>query len=119
MTRFHPSRARRRGVALFLATLIALICSLAGITMLSVAVSHIKRTQSWHLRARARYLAEAALVLARERLWANPDYCGGAESLDTDGDQLGDTPVTITMLGCIPGNAPLYDRVQIQVTRQY
>lgn len=104
---------------MLLTTLMSIIVMLAGLAMLTLATSQIKRSQAWHSRMRARYLAEAALVLARERLWVNPDYCGGAESLDTDGDQLGDTPVTITMLGCVPGNAPLYDRVEIQVTRQY
>lgn len=96
--------ASRKGIALYLTIMVALIGALAGLTMLTVAISHIKRSQFWHQRGRARYLAEAGLVLARERLFIDPDYCGGTESLDTNGDQVGDTPVTIGISNCGEGN---------------
>lgn len=102
---------------MLLTTLVMIICTLAGITMLTVAVSHIKRTQFWYLRNRARYLAEAGLVLARERLFVNPDYCGGTEMLDTNGDAIGDTAVTITMSGCVANG--LYDRSEIRAKVSY
>ena len=71
----------RRGVALGIAILVALITGIAAYTVLIVAMSQARQSSFQGVRARARYAAEAALVWANQQLSkdstqtfaANPD----------------------------------------------
>ena len=94
----------KRGTVLILSLAIALVCALMAYTIHLVARSQQRQARVWRRRASAQYLAEAGLVVARERLVANPAYCGGTEQIDTTGDQVGDAPVQITVSVCGPGN---------------
>jgi len=93
-------------MALALVIVIALLCSLAAYVLLMAAVTEVRRAKYFRERTRARYLAEAALVIAMEKLWGNPTYCGGTEFVDTDGNGLGETPVVVTASGsCAAGGS--------------
>ena len=110
-----------RGIALAMVIVMAVVFSIAAFTSLTVALSAFRRQTkgvSSSSELRARYAAEAGLVYAMERLWANPGYpqqccappgggtgCSGQTKtdtlqLDTDGVGGNDTTVTITVTNC-------------------
>ncbi len=98
-------RSDRGAVVLTFAIGTAFVCAIAAFTVLIMAVSNARHARSTRERVKARYLAEAAQVYAREQLWMNPAYCPGAPvMLDTNGDGLTDTPVTITVTACGANN---------------
>ena len=95
----------RQGAALVLVVVIALLCAIAAYVVLMAAVSGARMARVYRERTEARHLAEAALVIAMEKLWVNPNYCGVSESVDTNSDGTGDTAVPITVTNCGAGNA--------------
>lgn len=84
--------------------LLALVASAGAYAAVMTAYSQIRTSRLWRERTKARYLAEAALVIAQQRLWLSPGYCGGTVQVDTNGDQVGDTPVAVTVSNCGAGN---------------
>ena len=94
-----------RGMILAVTMMMALVASIVLYGVLQLAVSQGRQGRFFRSRTTARYLAEAGMVLAYERLQANPFYCPVApELVDTTGDGVGDTPVTITVTNCGAGN---------------
>jgi hypothetical protein len=90
-----------RGMTLSVVLITSLICSIVAYSALVQAVSQARRGRFFRTRMENRYLAEAGYVLAKERLWANPAWTPtGTEKVDTNGDQVPDTPVTITLTPC-------------------
>lgn len=101
-TRRTTVRSNRGAILVFVMGT-ALVCAIAAFTVLLMAVSNARHARSTRERVKARYLAEAGQVYARERLWTEPAYCPGAPvTLDTDGDGVADTPVAITITNCGP-----------------
>ncbi len=66
----------RRGMALGVVILSAVVFSIAAFVMLTMAMSQARLRNLSERRFRAKYVAEAGLVWAMEQLWANPAYCG-------------------------------------------
>ena len=100
-------RSTQRGMVLGIVVVMAFIAAVASYTILLVAASQARQGQFWRQRFRARYAAEAGIVWAMERLWANQAYCGAPDPppFDTDGDGVADTTVDVTMSGCGGGAA--------------
>ena len=118
--------AREEGFALTAAMVTALLCSIAAFTVLFMAISGARRSGFFRGRTTGRYLAEAGLVIAREKLMADPNYCPGGpctpggpcigtEPVDTNNGAGGgfangvtsdsdDALVTITVTNCGAGN---------------
>jgi hypothetical protein len=81
-----------------------LLAAIGAYTMLMVAISRARQQRFHETRTLNRHLAEAGVVIARERLWTVPAYCGGTEQVDTDGDGTGDTPVSVVVTNCGAGS---------------
>ena len=106
---------QENGFVLVAVTATALLCSVAAVGVLYLAVTQGRQAGFYEGRTEGRYLAEAGLVLAQQKLMADPAYCpGGAcvpgsactgtQKVDTnfDGDMLDpdDASVTITVTNC-------------------
>jgi len=63
----------KRGAALGIAIIAALITGIAAYTILIVAMSQARQSGFTGARAKARYAAEAALVWAHQQLSLNPN----------------------------------------------
>ena len=104
----HVSRItnhEKRGAFLIAMALISAVTGgIAAWSVLFVATAQARQAGLFRERTDARYLAEAGLVIARERLWASPAYCGGTESVDINGDGTGDVNVAVTVTNCGAGN---------------
>lgn len=106
----------QRGAVLGIVVLIAIIGSIAAYTVLMLSVAGARQSLLATRRTQARYLAEAAMVVAMQQLWAEavtpyPGACVPGtdavttELLDTDGDGTGDAPVEVTVTNCGPGGS--------------
>ena len=102
-----------QGAALGIVLIIAFICAVAAYVLLFLASSEARRGRFFRDRTEARYATEAALVIAMQKLWVDPAYCGGTELIDTDGDSVGDAPVVVTVTACGAGNV---HQLQTRVT---
>ena len=88
-----------RGIVLGMAIIAAIIFSIAAFAMLMMAMNQRRRIKEFDVdRLRARYAAEAGLVWAQERLWVDPNFCGGP--LPT---KVNDLDVTVTVSPPCPG----------------
>ena len=104
-----------KGAALVAVIVTALVTSVVSFGVLLLAMSHAQTSDVQIDRLRAQYAAEAGLVLAQQKLWVNPDYCGESWSLDTDGvGGVAPTPVSIQVTPCVPGTSQ--HRIQARVT---
>lgn len=108
-------RANERGMALGIVIFSAIVFSVASFAVLNVAMSRAQTSTFQEGRVRARYAAEAGLVWARERLWADPgfpNFCipgGFSLPFDSDGNGVIDAPydfVIITATDCSPTRSP-------------
>ncbi len=112
----NSKQIRNRGAALVAVIVTALITSIIAFGALLLAMSHAQTSDVQVDRLRAHYAAEAGLVLAQQKLWANPGYCGEFWSLDTDGvGGVDPTNVSITVTNCGAGNS---HRIQAKVIYQ-
>jgi len=75
-----------RGAALGLVIVSALVCSIASYYILRLAVSQSMGANFFQGRIQSRYLAEAALVIATQKLSTDPTWCGGPVQIDTNGN---------------------------------
>ena len=104
---------QERGAALFgTAVATAIVSSIAAYAALTIAMSQARQGKVLHERPRTHYAAEAALVVAQERLWRNPNDCAGApiggtaqvtQGIDTDGTGGADTFVDLSWTNCGAG----------------
>jgi hypothetical protein len=89
--------------------IIALLFSLVAYANILLAVSQTRQTQFRRSRASARAVAEAGYIIAKERLWVNPDYCGGTQLIDSNADGIltpgVDLAVLITVTSCGAANS--------------
>ena len=114
MTQTIRHRAHERGMALAIVLASSVIFSIAAFGVMTLALSRAEHGEAvGNRRMRAHYAAEAGLVQARQKLWADPDYpnpcCGGpcvgksktdTWKVDTDMDGKAETLVTITVDEC-------------------
>ena len=91
-----------RGTGLFgFAVVLAIVASIAAYAILVIAMSQARQGHVLQEHPRARYAAEAGLVLLRERLLRNPAYCTSSSELtDTNGDGGGDTWINLQVTNC-------------------
>lgn len=108
-----------RGLILGVMVISAFVFSVAALAALTVAFGQSQQAKEFHEdRLSARYAAEAGVVWAMQRLWANPDYpdatctppCApclapGIDAtdtlpFDTNGDAVPDTDIEITVTNC-------------------
>ncbi len=103
----------QRGAALGIVIFIAMVCGIASYFMLFAATTEARHSKFFRERVTARQAAEAGLVIAMQRLWDNPGYCGsimlppgGYEDFAVPIPSL--VPVTVTVRvsvsDCTPGN---------------
>ena len=87
--------------------ILAVVSSIAAYGALMVASSQARQGTVLGTRFRARYAAEAGIVIAQAKLWRDPAYCPAAapEPIDTDGNGSADTTVELTVTNCGAGNA--------------
>ena len=114
-------RAGQHGSVLAMVIIGAVIFSIAAYAMLNLSLS---RTQSVRYnidRYRARYAAEAGMVYAMQKLWANPNWSSGQGwtksedlDLDTNADGIADTQVDIIIPKCTKSPCEMR-RLQAQV----
>lgn len=96
-----------RGAALGIVIFIALVCAIASYFALFAATSEARHGRFFRERITARAAAEAGLVIAMQRLWADPAYCGaGGTGTETFNIPVGAAimPVTVTISDCNPAN---------------
>ena len=96
-----------RGAILAVVMITSLVASIAAYTVLMLAVSQGRQGRFFRTQTTARYLAEAGMVIAKERLQANPIWCGGTEpggvqqiDADANGTLEAWETVTITVVPC-------------------
>ena len=87
----------------------ALIASVAAFGILMLAMSGSRTSETQIDRLRAQYAAEAGLVWAKERLWADPTYCGTPPPPALNG-----MTVSFTFSGTCAAGAPR--RIEATVT---
>lgn len=110
----------QRGAVLGIVLVLAFICSVSAYVVMFLASAEALRNRVFPDRTEARYLAEAGMVLAMQRLWANPTtYCSGTEYIDINGDGTasalsGEPAVTVTVTPCGAANVH-----QLQTTVSY
>jgi len=100
--------------------MMALVASIVSYAVLQLAVSQGRQGRFFRSQTSARYLAEAGMVLAQERLRENPmTFCTNPTpvQIDTNGngiDPLDPTvDITVTPAGCPhTGNATISVRVR-------
>ena len=111
-------RHDERGMALGIVLMASIVFSIAAYGVLTMAVSRAQQEDFLgDRRIRAHMAAEAGLVYAMQKLWADPNYpnpcCGGGCSgstktdtwpLDTDGVGGTDTTIDISVANCGAGN---------------
>ena len=100
-------RVGQRGSLLTMVIVGAIIFSLTAYAMLNMSLSRTQSVKYNVDRYRARYAAEAGVVYAMQKLWANPTWSSGqgwttAEDLelDTNADGVTDTQVDIILPAC-------------------
>ena len=103
MTQMTDLGSERGGLFGF-ALILALIASIAAYAALFTATAGGRYGKALKDRPRARYAAEAGIVIAREQLQRVPTYCGSPVAIDTDADGTNDTTVDITVTACGAGN---------------
>lgn len=100
---FTLSRMRKeRGAVLALAVGVAFIASVSAFVILQLAIASSRRAQFYREQSHARYAAEAGIIWAQQRLWADPNYCG-----NPDPPSATFTPavnVDVTVSNCGAGN---------------
>lgn len=77
-----------KGAALGVALMLAVIGGIIAYGALYVAISQAQHARFYQERSKARYVAEAAQVIARERLWALGNYKGSLEPIDINGNGI-------------------------------
>lgn len=98
------------GFALVAVIVTALIASVASFGALLLAMSHAQTGDAQLDRLRAQYAAEAGLVWAQQKLWANPAYCGTPDPPAINGLTVN---VIVDDSHCVAGTA---HRLQAKVT---
>ena len=97
-------RRHERGLALGIVIISAVLFAILAYAVLEMSVNKSQLSGYEEKRIRARYAAEAGLVQAYEKLWANPAYCpppGGENVLfDSDGDGTPDQTINIQVTNC-------------------
>ena len=85
----------------------ALVFSVALFAVLNMSLSHQQASSYNYSRYRSRYAAEAGMVWAMQKLWANPTWgsaagwtSGSDPLIDTDGDGTPETQVDIIIPPC-------------------
>lgn len=71
-----------RGIALGVVIITAIVFSIAAFGVLALSMGGAQRAGSYARRLQARYAAEAGLVWAMQRLWANPNWSDGWDGTD-------------------------------------
>ena len=95
----HAKHAEH-GIVLGIVIMTAVIFSIAAYAMLMTAMNQRQRAKEFDVdRLRARYAAEAGLVWAQERLWADPTFCVGSPPFNP----INGLTVTVTVSGPCPG----------------
>jgi len=95
----RDSGKNERGIALGIVILTAVVFSVAAFAVLTLTLGGTQRSSASEQRLRAQYAAEAGLVWAMQRLWANPNYCGAP-----DPPAIGGINVDVTVTNCGAGN---------------
>ena len=110
---------RRRGITLVTVIVAAMVFSIAAYAVLFMSMSMSNRQSFNEKDVRSRYAAEAGIVWAMQKLWADPLECFGGPNdlpLDDDGDPVTpDVMVDITAktdLGVCP--APSGQRLKLE-----
>ena len=97
----------QRGFALVLATIVALLCSIGTYIMLTMAASQARWTTAMTRHERARYLAQAGMVWATQRIWQDPAFC----TLGPQAVALQGGAVEVTVTSCMVGPHQIRTRV--------
>ena len=97
---------KTRGAALAIVVFIAAVCAIAAYFALFSATTEARHGRFYRERLVARAAAEAGLVIAMQRLYANPGYCGTGGGTETFAIPVGagSVPVTVTISDCNPAN---------------
>ena len=109
-----------RGAILAVTMMMALVASIVSYGVLQLAVSQGRQGRFFRSQTAARYLAEAGMVLAQERLRANPNtFCTPTPmQIDTNGNGIdpSDPTVDITVTPGCPrtGNATATISVRVR-----
>jgi len=82
-----------RGIALGVVILSAIMFSAAAVAVLQMSMNSSQTSDFHEQRLRARYAAEAGLVWAMQKLWADPSECfPGSPDFTLDSDDNPATP---------------------------
>ena len=113
-------RSSDRGMILAVTMMMALVASIVAYGILQLSVSQGRQGRFFRSQTSARYLAEAGMVVARERLRENPStFCTNPTPvpIDTNGNGIDPSDpivdVTVIPVGCPHlGNATINVQVR-------
>ncbi len=103
--------SNRSGMVLGMSIVLAVLFALVAYSNLLLAISQAEQTRFFKAHPNAKYAAEAGVVIARERLMVNANYCGPGgtgtwtQQVDSDGDgaiTAADLNVQITLSAPCP-----------------
>ena len=86
-----------RGIALGIVTVMAFMLALAAAALMTVGLSRSSTSAKMRNRLQARYVAEAGLVKAMQKLWVDTAYCPPAPG---DSVPLGGLEAKVSMTDC-------------------
>ena len=90
-----PMTLNDRGIVLGTVVMMAVLFAIGAFAALMTALTRMRITGSERQNFEARYAAEGGLVYAMQRLWVNPAYSGGSQTIGTKA-------VVITVDPCSP-----------------
>ena len=75
--------SNEQGIALVIVIVIGVLMAIAAFAVLMMSINRARVGGLFERRAVAFHAAEGGAVLAMQRLWVNPAYCGGPENIGT------------------------------------
>ena len=92
--------AERGAMVLSMTIITAILCSVACLTILQLAIAYAMQGRFFINRTPYRYATEAGIVWAQSQLSNNPAYCGAPDPPAING-----VAVDVTVTNCGAGNA--------------
>jgi len=80
-----------------IAMMTSLVAALASYAVLVLAISQGRQGRFFRTKTMTRYLAEAGMVIGKERLDQDPTWCGGTEQVDANGSGTLEAWETVTI----------------------
>ena len=91
--------SERGAIVLGMTILTALLCAIACLAVLQLAIGYARQGRFFVNRTPYRFATEGGIVWAQEQLWVNPNYCG-----NPDPPVINGVTVDVSVTNCGAGN---------------